>query len=195
MACEFLSLRGLLAKALFVFLPFDSGHLPDLAGESPGDEVALLRGDYSHAGLFRDSSRCEVSDCLGGAKDGEAKDAEPEVVYGGDGLGHQTLALPWNAEPEAAVIEVAFAEQDGSYVVFGRVFESEGPVPLVAATDRREGDVAIVGEGSVGGVRPGNDGVQEPDDLPVGKETLGLGRVGELEGTQDEAISLEFGGM
>jgi hypothetical protein len=194
-AGEFLSLRGLLAKALFVFLPFDCGHLPDLAGESPGDEVALLRVDYAHACLFRDASRGGVPDCLGGAKDGEAKDAEPEVVYRGDGLGHQTLALPRNAEPEAAIIAVAFAEQDGSYVVLGRLFESQRPVPLVAATDGREGDVAIVGEGSVGGVRPRHDGVQQPDDLPVGKETLGLGRVGELEGTQDEAVSLEFGCM
>lgn len=67
-------------------------------------------------------------------------------------------------------------------------------MPFVAALDGGERDVTIVGESAVGGVRPGNDGVEMLDDLPLGKETLGLRRVGELERAQEESPGVEFDG-
>jgi hypothetical protein len=193
MVGEFPGLSSL-AKALPVFVPFVCGHLPYFGGQCAGDEVALFGGDDAHAGLLRDASGGEISDRLGGAKDGESEDIEPEVIYGADGLGHKALAVPWQAEPEAAIIGLALDERDGSDVVLGGLLESQRPVPFVAALDGGERCVAVVGESSVGGVGPGDDGVQQPDDLPVGKEALGLGRVGELEGAQDETLRVKFDG-
>jgi hypothetical protein len=65
--------------------------------------------------------------------------------------------------------------------------EAEGPVPLVAAGYGRKGDVAVVGEGSVGGVGPGDACGEEADDLPMRKDTLGLPGIGESERVEDEA--------
>ena len=67
-------------------------------------------------------------------------------------------------------------------------------MPFVAALDGRERDVAVVGESAVGGVGPGNDGVEMLDDIPLGKEQLGLQRVAELERAQEEAPGVEFDG-
>ena len=41
----------------------------------------------------------------------EAEDIEPEVVDGDDGLGHQALAVPRQAEPEAAIVGSSCAER------------------------------------------------------------------------------------
>jgi hypothetical protein len=60
--------------------------------------------------------------------------------------------------------------------------------------DGGECDVTVVGESAVGGVGPGNVWVEMLDDLPVGKQALGLLRVGELERAQEEAPGLEFDG-
>jgi hypothetical protein len=67
-------------------------------------------------------------------------------------------------------------------------------LPFVAALDGWERDVAVVGESAVGGVGPGNIWVEMVDDLPVGKEALGLLRVGELERAEEEARGVEFDG-
>jgi len=64
-------------------------------------------------------------------------------------------------------------QADGADVLLGRLFESNRPLPLVAALDGRERNVTIVGKSAVGGVRPRNDGVEMLDDLPLGKEQLG----------------------
>ena len=116
----------------------------------------------------------------------EAEDIEPEVVDGDDGLGHQALAVPRQAEPEAAIVSCrSGAEEMTPMWCSGDCFQSKRPMPFVSALDCGESHIAIVGEGSVGGVWPGNDSVQKFDDLPVGKEALRLFRVGELERTQE----------
>ena len=67
-------------------------------------------------------------------------------------------------------------------------------MPFVSTLDCREGPVAVEGERSVGGIRPRDDGVKVLDDLPMGKEELGLPGVGKLERAQEEARGVEFDG-
>ena len=176
------------------FAPLLGGDLPYLAGVPAGDEVPLFGGDDAHAGFFGDAAGGEVADCLWSAEDGESEDVEPEIVDGDDGFSHQAPAVPWEAKPEAAIVGLPLMQADGADVLLGRLFESNRPLPLVAALDGRERNVTIVGKSAVGGVRPRNDGVEMLDDLPLGKEQLGLLRVGELERAQEEAPGVEFDG-
>ncbi len=175
-------------------MPFAGGDLPDLAGEPAGDEVSLFGGDDAHAGRLGDATGGDVADCLWSAEDRESQDVEPEVVDGDDGLGHQALVVPWEAKPEAAIVGFRFMQTDCADVLLGRLLQSQRPLPLVAAFDGGERDVAVVGESAVGGVGPRNDGVEMLDDLPLGKEHLGLLRIGELERAQEEARGVEFDG-
>ena len=181
-------------------MPLVGGDLPDLAGLPAGDEVSLLDGDEAHAGFFGDAAGGEVAHGLWGAEDGETEDVEPEVVDGDYGFGHQALTLPGETEPEAAIVGPVSKEAggsvqaDGADVFFGRLPESQRPLPFVAAFDGGERDVTVVSERAVGGVGPGNVWVEMLDDLPVGKEKLGLRGVGELERAQEEARGVEFDG-
>lgn len=159
-----------------------------------GDEVSLFGGDEPHASLFGDESRGEVSDCFWSAEDRKAEDIEPEVVDGDNGLGHQTLPVPREAKPEAAIVGISFMQADGADGVFGRFLQSQRPMPFVAAFDCWERDVAVIGESTVFGVGPGNIWVEMLHDLPMGKEVLGLLRVGESERAQEEAPGEKFDG-
>jgi hypothetical protein len=174
--------------------PFVGGDLPNLAGVPAGDEVSLFGGDEPHASLLGDAAGGEVSDCFWSAEDREAEDVEPEVVDGDNGLGHQPLPMPREAKPEAAIVGISFMQADGADVVFGRLIQSQRPMPFVAAFDCWERDVAVIGESAVFGVGPGNIWVEMLHDLPVRKETLGLLRVRELERAQEEAPGEKFDG-
>ena len=66
-------------------------------------------------------------------------------------------------------------------------------MPFVSTLDCGQGPVAIEGERSVGRIWPGNNGVQMLDDLPMGKEKLGLLGAG-VERVYDKARGFEFYG-
>jgi len=74
------------------------------------------------------------------------------------------------------------------------VLQSQRPLPFVATFDGGERDVTVVGECAVGGIGPWDVGVEMLDDLPVGKEELGLRCVRELERAQEEARGVELDG-
>jgi len=101
------------------FVPFAGGDLPYLAGVPAGDEVSLFRGDDAHASLLGDAARGVIADRFRSAQDRKFEDVEPEVVDGDDGLGHQALAMPREAEPEATIVGLGFMQADGADVVLG----------------------------------------------------------------------------
>jgi hypothetical protein len=100
------------------------------------------------------------------------------------------LAVPWQAEPESSVVRLPLVQADGADVLCGRLFQSQRPVPFVAALDSGKRDVTIEGERSIGGIWPWNVGVQEPNDVPLGKDTLRLRRIGELQRPQQKPLGL-----
>ena len=102
-------------------MPFVGGDLPNLAGKSAGDEVSFFGGDEAHAGFFGDAAGGEIFDCLWGAHGFEAENVEPEVVDCDDCLGHQALAVPWEAEPEAAIVGCVFVQRDDADVMLRRL--------------------------------------------------------------------------
>ena len=175
-----------------VAAPLFGGDGLDFGGEA-ADVVAFFGGDHAHAVLLGDAAGGGVGGGFGDAHLGEAEGVEPEVGDGGGGFGHEALALPGEAEPEAAIVVGALHQGDEADELGGVGLEAERPVPLVAAGDGGEGDVAVEGEGSVGGVGPGDAGGEEADDLPVGEEALGLLGVVERGGAEDEARGFELG--
>lgn len=181
-------------------MPLVGGDLPYLTGMPAGDEVSLFGRDEAHAGLFRDAAGGEVAHGLGRAEDWETEDVEPEIVDCDYGLGHQALTVPGKSKPEAAIVGpgsilgVGSMQTDGSDVFLGRLPESQRPLPFVAAFDGGDRDVTVEGESAVCGVGPGNIWVKMFDDLPMGKEKLGLLGVRELERAQEESRGVEFDG-
>jgi hypothetical protein len=93
-------------------VPFLCGSLPYLARESAGDEVPLFGGDHTHASLLRDAPGGGISCCLRNAQHGEAKNIEPVVIHSDDSLRHQALAVPRQAQPESAIVRLAFVQRD-----------------------------------------------------------------------------------
>jgi hypothetical protein len=98
--------------------------------------------------------------------------------------------VPWQAQPESAVVRLPLMQADGADVLCRRLFQSQRSVPFVAALDGGKRDVTIEGERSISGIWPWNVGVQEPDDLPLRKDTLRLRRIGELQWPQQKPLGL-----
>ena|ERR1700679_2198712 len=65
-------------------------------------------------------------------------------------------------------------------------------MPLVSALDRGKSNVAIEGVDAIRRVGPGDSGGEIANDFPVGKEYLGLVRVGELQGAQKKTPGFEW---
>jgi len=99
---------------------------------------------------------------------------KPKIGDGIAGFGHQALALPREAEPEAAIVVLFLAEIDAADELAGIGFQAQSPVPGFAALDCRERYVANEAVSGIGGVGPGNLRRQLTHDFPMGKENLNL---------------------
>ena len=99
--------------------------------------------------------------------------------------------MPGESQPEAAIAVLFTHQIDGSDDLARIVFEAEGPDPDVAARDGGEGDVAVIGERGVGGIGPGNGAREVADNVPVREEELGLGRVFEGKGLEQQPDGFE----
>src|ERR1700758_149457 len=113
----------------FAGAPFFGGDFPDFGGEAAGNIVAVFGGDETHALLFGDAAGSYIADGFRSAQDGEAKRVEPEIGDGFARSGHEPLALPGGAEPEAAIVVFFFAEIDAADDLAWSGFQAEGPVP------------------------------------------------------------------
>src|SRR6185312_1361170 len=171
--------------------PFLGGDLPDFSSKTSADVVLFFDSDYTHAAHFGDAPRPVIGYGFWNAKRGEAEIVEPEIGDRGDGFGHQAPALPRNSEPEAAVVGDVVEETDRSNDLFGGGPEAQCPMPLFSALHGRQSDVAVVGQGAVGGIRPWNVVGQELDDSPMREDALGLFCVCQFERTQEEPGGFE----
>src|SRR6185369_10192506 len=98
--------------------------------------------------------------CIGNgfrdAQHGELQHVEPIIGHGITSFSHQSLALPWEAEPKAAIVVFTFQEADGSDHLLGISFQAKCPGPFVAAFDRGKGDITIVCIAALWWIRPRN---------------------------------------
>src|SRR5258708_2021913 len=72
--------------------------------------------------------------------------------------------------------------------------QPQRPVPFLAARDRRQRNVADVGQRPVRRVRPRDDAGHEPNDFPVRKENLDRLSIRQLERLQYQPRGVENGG-
>jgi len=98
----------------------------------------------------------------------------PKIGDGFAGFSHQALALPGEAEPEAAIVVLFFAEIDAADELAGIGFQAESPVPGFAPLDCGERHVANEAVGGIGGIGPGNLSREVAHDFPMGEENLNL---------------------
>src|SRR5207248_2258801 len=144
-----------------------------------------------HSCLLRDSPGSDVRDCLGSPQDFEAKNIEPIVVDCGDGLRHESLALPRQPQPVATVVPLILTKADLSNEALGRLLEAQAPMPLFTTLDRRQDDVAILPDSQTFGPRPRYPGVKKFDNLPLGKKIFRLRRIGKLKRAQEKTLRFE----
>src|SRR5271157_66681 len=112
-------------------MPLAGRDFPDLRREAAADVIPLFHGDDAHAAFFRDPSGTDVEHRLGRTQDGEAEVVEPVAGHDVDGLAHQALALPWQAQPEPSVVVLRFQERNAAYELAGGALEPQGPMPFV----------------------------------------------------------------
>src|SRR6202171_1344444 len=91
-------------ESVLASAPFFGVDFPDFGGKAAGNVVALFGGDQAHALLFGDAARGGVGDGFGSAKNGEVQRIEPKIGDRFAGFAHEALALPGEAEPEAAIV-------------------------------------------------------------------------------------------
>ena len=145
-----------------------------------------------HARLLRDSPGSDVGDCLGSPQDFEAKNIEPIVIDGCDGLRHESLALPRQPQPVATVVKLILVKADLSDEALGRFLQAQAPMPLFTSLHRRQDDIAILPQSQTFGPRPRNHGVKKFDNFPLGKEAFRFRRIGKLKRTQEKALRFEW---
>jgi len=175
-----------------VTAPFFCGDFPDFGGKASADVVLFFDAYDPHAAPFGDSPRPMVGYGFWHTEHRETEIVEPEIGDRGHGFGHQAPALPRHTEPEAAVVGGVVEQTDGSDDLLRSGPETECPVPLFAALHGRKSDVAVVGESTVGGIRPGNMAGEKLDDSPMRKDTLDLLCVCQFKRTQQKAPGLEL---
>jgi hypothetical protein len=97
------------------------------------------------------------------------------------------LALPREAEPEAAIVVLFLSEIDAANELAGIGFYAESPVPGFAALDCWERHVANEPVSGIGGIGPGNLSREMAHDFPMGKEELDLRGIGKFQRAQEQA--------
>ena len=95
-------------------MPVFGGKFPVFGGEAAGDVVVFGLGGAAHSFAHGDGSGCQVLACFFGAESGLLQLFEPEAVDGLNGFGHETLPLPWQRDPEAAIDGAGEDEADGA---------------------------------------------------------------------------------
>ena len=129
--------------------PLFGGDLPDLRRKAAGNVVALLNGDDAHALFLGNAARCGVWGRLWDPHHGEFQRFEPVVRDLLHGFRHQSLPLPGKPNPESAIVVAAPHQADTSYYKFGGRLQSQRPLPLVAALNRGQDDIAKMRQGSI----------------------------------------------
>jgi len=112
---------------------------------------------------------------------------KPKIGDGFAGFGHQALALPGEAEPEAAIVVLFRTQVDAADDLIGAGFQAESSLPSFAALDGGQRHVADVAVGGVGGIGPGDLGGEITNDFPLGEEELQLRGIGKFQRTQEQA--------
>src|ERR1019366_1569595 len=102
------------------------------------------------------------------------------------GLGRQPLSLPRQSHPESAILVLLVLEADAADQSVRRTFETQSPVPFLAALHGRESMVAVPGKGAVGWVGPGDNPTHITHNLPVREQDLDLCSVGQFQWPQQE---------
>jgi hypothetical protein len=149
-------------------------------------------GNQAHAAFFRDAAGCSVGGCLGGPQHWELEDVKPEVGNGFAGLGHEALSVPGQSKPESTIDVFSFQQGHAPNQPVWLSLEPEGPMPLIAASHGWKSCIAIVGVDAVRRIGPGNSFREIANDLPMRKQKLRLGGVGELQWLQEEARGLKM---
>jgi len=67
----------------------------------------------------------------------EAEDVKPVVIYEDHRFRHKTLSAPGKSEPASAVVPFIAMKTAHTNVLFWRFLQSNSPVPLFSAFDRR----------------------------------------------------------
>lgn len=126
-------------------------------------------------------------------ENGESQHIEPAAGDRLACLGHQSLSLPGQPQPEPAVVGITPHQRNAADHLLGSDLEPQGPVPCLAPGDGGQGHVAAELQGAVRRIGPGHLGSQELDDLPVGEKFLGCHRVGKFERAQPKSRCLKHG--
>ena len=142
--------------------------------------------------LERDAAGGEIGGGLGHAQNREAEPLEPEIVGPGACFGHISLALPGQAEPEAAIVAVAFDEADDADELPGLFCEPYAPVPCFTALDLGQCDVAAVLQGAIGRVGPWNTVEEIAHDFPMREKLLHLRCIREFKRAKQQSGCAAF---
>lgn len=134
----------------------------------------LFPGNQAHTAFFRDAAGCSVGSRLGGSQHWELEGVKPEVGDGFAGLGHEALPVPGQSNPESTIDVFSFQQGHAANQLVWLSFETDGPMPLIAAIHGGKSCIAIVGVGAVRRIGPGNSFREITDDLPMWKQKLRL---------------------
>src|SRR6202012_2166880 len=104
-----------------------------------------------------------------------------------------SLSLPWQGDPETAVVFFVLHQGDGANDLPGVGFSTKGPVPFVAAFHGRKCYVTIERIRAIRRIRPGDGVGKKAHNFPLRKQLLYLLSIGECKRFQEEPRCFESG--
>src|SRR6185437_16659165 len=149
--------------------PFFRSDLPNFRRQPAGNVVAVFPGNHAHALLFRYAPRPAVRNSFGNTQQRKFEGVKPIVGHCFTSLGHQTLSLPWQTQPESAIIGFTAEQADSADQLARGAFQAKRPRPFVAMGDSRQDDIAIIRETTIRWIRPRHRISDVADDLPMRK--------------------------
>jgi hypothetical protein len=171
--------------------PLFRRNLPNLRWKSSAHILRFLSGDHAHSASLRNFPRCHIRHSLRRAQHRKSQHIEPIIRRRIHCFRHQSLALPIQPEPEAAIVSLALPQRNRSDEQPRFALQPQRPMPLFAALHRRKYYVANVCERAVRWKRPRRAMVQKSHNLPVRKNPLRLRRVRKFQRPQNHPRSLQ----
>src|SRR6185437_404838 len=147
--------------------PFFRSDLPNFRRQPAGNVITVFPGNDAHALLFRYAPRPAVRNSFGNTQQRKFEGVKPIVGHRFTSLGHQTLSLPWQTQPESAIIGFTAEQADSADQLARGAFQAKRPRPFVATRDGGQCDITVKLVSAIGWIRPGHGVSDVADNLPM----------------------------